>query len=148
MNDREDGQEWEAGTRLRFHYGIRQELLEELAADYRDAQQFREFMGWLTDVQVVHWTLTEETANDPRKAVEALLQIYLNEINDPAISEVARKAADSDVLRERVRVLEETLRDIVRLHDLHGDWARVDTMADIARALLSPAVATDGGEGA
>lgn len=123
-----------------------------VAADHRDAQQLREFMEWLTDQQVVHWTLTEETANDPRKAVEALLQTYLNEINDPTISEVARKAAESDVLRERVRVLEEALRD--RAYTLHVFANHPDAFpcpredCQEVDALVSPAAATEGGEGA
>ena len=126
-----------------------------VAADHRDAQQLREFMEWLTDQQVVHWTLTEETANDPRKAVEALLQTYLNEINDPTISEVARKAAESDVLRERVRVLEEALRKIadneaMPAFEYSVKWGEVPMAprSHALAALLSPAAATEGGEGA
>lgn len=66
------------------------------------ARVYREFMEWLTDQQVVHWTLTEETADDPIKAVSALLQTQLQEFEDPAISKTAAAARVGKEALERI----------------------------------------------
>lgn len=102
--------------------------------------KWNDFMEWLTDLQVVHWTLTEETKNDPKKAVEALLQTYLNEINDSAISEVARKARDYDALTTELQAAREALREIALADG--GAYTQdyqpgVDRLADIACAFFS-----------
>lgn len=65
--------------------------------------QCEEFMDWLTDQQIVHWTLTEETKDDPIAAVKALLQTQLDETYDPRISALAAKAALADDLWAWIR---------------------------------------------
>lgn len=122
----DDGQEWEAGTRLRFHYGIPQDLLDELAADHRDARQFREQrMCRMQGGPPIPWSIAEEIH---RKYVELHGNIQsLERINERGgfgwaevqwmftIKDRRQKDFDAAVAavefraEERVRVLEEAL---------------------------------------
>lgn len=54
------------------------------------------FMDWLTDQQIINWTLTKENENDPIEGVKAIINQMLAEFKDPAISKIAAKAALAD----------------------------------------------------
>lgn len=84
--------------------------LDDLEAAARERDQLRaerdDFMEWLTDQQVVHWTLTNETKDNPKAAVKSLLQTFLREMEDPQISEIAAKAAELDAALSRLAAAE------------------------------------------
>jgi hypothetical protein len=86
--------------------------------DERDDLQEKlvEALHWkaaVDDAGVIHWTLTSETANNPRKAIGALLDTVSNSALDPAVSRDAAKLRDTHLHRAETaeRELEAAKRD-------------------------------------
>lgn len=61
-------------------------------------ESLRKWKDAITDAGVVNWTLSEENANDPQKAIADLLSMQWRQALDPAVSQEAaalrRKAAE------------------------------------------------------
>ena len=69
---------------------------DRIISNHEKAHKYDEFLEWITDQQVVHWTLSEENADDPIKGVTALLKQQLDESYDPKVSTIAAKAKLAD----------------------------------------------------
>lgn len=88
---------------LRWYPYISGSQIVELQEQADLAAGLRAWKDAVEDAAVVHWTLNDENANDPRKAVADLIAMVQRMDFDPAISEVAAKAELGMKLYEDVR---------------------------------------------
>src|SRR3990167_9573477 len=94
--------------------------LQARVAELEDARAVAEtWKQAITDVAVLHWVLSEDNANDPRKMLDDIYRQILTEVNDPEISRIAAKAALADEFAAAITLV-----------DAGGDNAIAFTPAD------------------
>jgi hypothetical protein len=107
-----------------------------LEAELEEAKRWKDAVD---DAGVVHWTLTSETANDPRKAIGALLDTNAQWALDPAISSDAAHLRDTHLHRAETAALE--LADERKRRKM---WQARAEAAGVAMALFASCI--KGGE--
>lgn len=76
-------------------YGLTAVVEQRNALEKRLAQADR-WKQAILDAGVVHWTLTDENADDPEKLIQDTVQRIIMEAADPAISELAAKLQQAE----------------------------------------------------